>query len=101
LIEDLFDFVDGAQRLPGFGTSATVEVGEPAEPASGSLVEERDLHRAIDDPALGVLFGRDLHSIPPCSSAYAGNVVERRLRLLASRAPPASQEAAVYTAFTV
>jgi hypothetical protein len=52
VIEDHFDFVDGAKRLPGFGTSVTLEVGEPAEPASASLVEERDPHRAVDDPAL-------------------------------------------------
>jgi hypothetical protein len=61
VIEDLFNFDDGAKRLPGFGTSATVEVGEPAEPASGSLVEERDTHRAVDDPGLSTLFERDVH----------------------------------------
>jgi hypothetical protein len=61
VIEDHFDFVHGAERLPGFGTSATVEVGKPVEPASGSLVEERDMHLTVDDPALSTLFERDMH----------------------------------------
>src|SRR5262249_14427178 len=71
VIEDHFDFVDGAKRLPGSGTSVTVEVGEQAEPASGSLVEECNLHRGVDDPALRRLFERDMHSPPPRSSASA------------------------------
>jgi hypothetical protein len=69
VIEDHFDFVDGAKRFPSFGASLTVEVGEPAVPASGSLVEEHDLYGAVDDPTLRRLFERDLHSPSTRSSA--------------------------------
>ena len=66
-IEDDVDFVDGATVWQGYGTSATGEVEEPAEPASGSLVVERDMNRAVDDPARTTLFERDLHGPPPVS----------------------------------
>jgi hypothetical protein len=63
-IDDDMHFVDGATVLAGDGTSSTGKVAEPVQPASGSLVEEHDMHRAVDDSAL-TTFERDLQGPPP------------------------------------
>ena len=63
-IDDDVDFVDGSTVLARPGTSSTGKVADPVEPTSGSLVEEHDTHRAVDDSALTTLFERDLQAPP-------------------------------------
>jgi hypothetical protein len=78
-IDDDMDFVDGSTVLVRRGTSSTGKVADPVEPASGSLVEEHNMHRPIDDPALTTPFERDLQGPPPRLAPWRPGPAARNL----------------------